>query len=182
VRVPSLARRPARPARSACDDLLCLGLGQRAGLGGTRLGGGGLGLGLGAAERDVSRGVDLDLLGLGFPDGGLLVGGGLGHPRVTLAAGRLLLADKLHVPRLVADRLDRERVDLEAGCREVALGGVLDGLLELLAVEVELLDGERADDRAQRALEDVLDDRVDLLLLCLEEALCGVADRFVARS
>ena len=35
------------------------------------------------------------------------------------------------------------------------------------------------DDRAERALEDVLDDRVDLLLLRLEEALGGVADRLV---
>ena len=65
------------------------------------------------------------------------------------------------------------------GRREVALGGVLDGLLELLAVEVELLDRQRADDRAQRALEDVLDDRVDLLLLGFEEPLGGVPDRLV---
>ena len=133
-----------------------------------------------ARRRATSRcGVDLDLLGLGLADGGLLVGGRLGHPGVALAAGRLLLADELHVARLVADRLDRERVDLEAGRREVALGGVLDGLLELLAVEVELLDGQRADDRAERALEDVLDDRVDLFLARLEEAFGGVADRLV---
>ena len=72
-----------------------------------------------------------------------------------------------------------KRVDLEAGRREVALGRVLDGLLELLAVEVQLLDRERADDRAERALEDVLDDRVDLLLLGVEEALGGVPDRLV---
>ena len=65
------------------------------------------------------------------------------------------------------------------GRREVALGGVLDGLLELHPVEVQLLDGQRADDRAERALEDVLDDRVDLLLLRLEEAFGGVADRLV---
>ena len=104
---------------------------------------------------------------------------GLRHPGVALAAGGLLLADQVHVAGLVADRLDRERVDLEAGRREVALGRVLDGLLELLAVEVELLDRQRADDRAERALEDVLDDRVDLLLLGLEEALGGVPDRLV---
>ena len=116
-----------------------------------------------ARRRATSRSaLILTWLGLGLADGGLLVGGGLGHPGVALAAGRLLLADQLHVAGLVADGLDRERVDLEARRREVALGRVLDGLLELLAVEVELLDGQRADDRAQRALEDVLDDRVDL--------------------
>ena len=105
----------------AGDLLGRLGLGQRAGLGGARLGGGGLRLGLGAAQRDVPRGVDLDLLGLGLADGGLLVGGGLGHAGVALAAGGLLLADQLHVAGLVADRLDRERVDLQARRREVAL-------------------------------------------------------------
>ena len=133
-----------------------------------------------ARRRDTSRcGVDLDLLGLRLADGGLLVGGGLGHAGVALAAGRLLLADQVHVAGLVADRLDRERVDLEAGRREVALGGVLDRLLELLPVEVELLDGQRADDRPERALEDVLDDRVDLRPPALEEALGGVADRLL---
>ena len=43
----------------------------------------------------------------------------------------------------------------------------------------ELLDRQRADDRPERALEDVLDDRVDLLLGRLEEALGGVPDRLV---
>jgi hypothetical protein len=123
--------------------------------------------------------MDLDLLGLRFANGGLLIRGGLGHARVALAASRLLLADELHVTRLVADGLDGERVDLQAGRGEVALGRVLDGLLELLAVEVELLDGERADDRAQRALEHVLDDGVDGLLLGLEEPFRRVADGLV---
>ena len=139
----------------------------------------GLRLGLGAPQRHVPRGVDLDLLGLGLADGGLLVGGRLRHAGVPFATGRLLLADQLHVAGFVADRLDRERVDLQARGREVATGGVLDGLLELLAVEVELLDGQRPDDRTERALEDVLDDRVDLVVACLEEAFGRVADGLV---
>ena len=136
----------------AGDLLGRLGLGQRSGLRGASLGGRRLRLGLGAAQGDVALGVDLDLLGFGLADGRFLVGGRLRHPRVPFAAGGLLLADQVHVAGLVADRLDRERVDLETGRRKVALGGVLDGLLELLAVEVELLDGQRADDRPQRAL------------------------------
>ena len=130
---------------------------------------------------DVALGVELDLLRLGLADGGLLVGLGLGHARVPLAAGRLLLADEVHVADLVADRLDREVVDRQAGRREVGLGGALDLLLELLAVVVELLDGQRADDRAQRALEDVLDDRLDLLV-AVEEPLGGVADRLLVAA
>ena len=58
----------------AGDLLGRLGLGERTGLGGARLGGRGLGLGLGTAQGDVPLGVDLDLLGLGLADGGLLVG------------------------------------------------------------------------------------------------------------
>ena len=97
------------------DDLLRrLGLGERPGLGGARLGRRDLRLGLGPPERHVALGVDLDLLRLGLADGGLLVGGRLRHPGVPLAAGGLLLADQVHVAGLVADRLDRERVDLEA--------------------------------------------------------------------
>ena len=141
----------------------------------SRLGRRGQGLDLGLAERDVALGVDLDLLRLGLPDRGLLVGGRLGHPRVALAAGGLLLADEVHVADLVADRLDREVVDRQAGRREVAPGGALDLLLELLPVVVQLLDGQRADDRAERALEDVLDDRVDLVL-ALHEPLGGGPD------
>ena len=56
------------------DLLLCLGLGQRTGLRGARLGGGGLRQHLRAAQLDVALGVDLDLVRLGLADGGLLVG------------------------------------------------------------------------------------------------------------
>ena len=163
----------------AGDLLGRLGLGERTRLRGPRLGCGDLGLGLGSTEGNVALGIDLDLVRLGFPDGGLLVGRGLGHPRIALATGGLLLADQVHVARLVADRLDREGVDLEPGRREVALGRVLDGLLELHPVEVELFDRQRADDRAERAFEDVLDDRVDLGFLGLEEALGRIPDRLV---
>src|SRR4029450_9237779 len=148
---------PPRPRRLLAGPLLGrLGLGERPRLGGACLGRGGLGLRLGPPQGDVPRRVDLDLLRLGLATGALLVGCGLGHPRVALPASRLLLPDELHVARLIADRLDRERVDLQAGRREVALGGVLHVLLELLSIEVELLDCQRADDRPERALKDVL--------------------------
>ena len=146
---------------------------------GARLGRRDLRLGLGPAKRHVPLGVDLDLAGLGLADGSLLVCCRLRHPGIPLATRRLLLADELHVARLVTDRLDRERIDLEPGRREVALGGVLDGLLELLPVEVQLLDRERADDRPEGALQHILDDRIDLLLLGLEEPFGGVPDRLV---
>src|SRR3712207_8574963 len=42
----------------------------------------------------------------------------------------LLLADEVHVADLVADGLDREVVDRQAGRREVGLRGALDLLLE----------------------------------------------------
>ena len=59
----------------AADDLLLrLGLGERPGLGGLRLGGRGQRLDLGRAERHVALGVELDLLRLGLADRGLLVG------------------------------------------------------------------------------------------------------------
>ena len=135
-------------------------------------------LDLGLAQRDVTGRVELDLLRLRLADCRLLVGLGLGHARVALASGRLLLADEVHVPDLVADRLDREVVDGETGGREVAPRGALDLLLELGPVVVELLDGEGADDRAERALEDVLDDRVDLVLALHEPLGCG-ADRLL---
>ena len=165
----------------AHDLLLGGGLGERAGLGGLGLGRGRERLDLGLAEGDVALGVELDLLGFGLPDGGLLVGGRLGHPGVPLAAGRLLLADEVHVADFVADRLDREVVDRQARGREVALGRALDLLLELLAVVVELLDRERADDRPEGPLEDVLDDRLDLVL-AVDEPLGGVADRLVVAA
>ena len=163
----------------AHDLLGRLGLGERPGLGRAGLGSCGLRLGFRPAQCDVSLGVDLDLLGLGFADCRLLVRPRFGHTRVTLAASRLLLADELHVPGLVPDRLDGERVDLEAGRGEVALGRVLDGLLELHAIEVQLLDGQRADDGPEGSLQHVLDDRVDLLLLGVEESFGGVANRLV---
>ena len=91
--------------------------------------------------------------------------------------GELLLAEQLDVVRLVGEALDRERVDLQAAGREVALGRVLHLLEELLAIADQLLDRQRADDRAQRSFEHVLDDRVDLLGLGVEEPLGGVPER-----
>ena len=89
-----------------------LGLGQRTGLVGARLGGLDLGPGFRLAEGDVARGVDLDLLCFGLPDGGLLVGRGLDHAGVAGHRGHALLAEQLDVVRLVGKALDRERVDL----------------------------------------------------------------------
>ena len=61
------------------------------------------------------------------------------------------------------------------------LGRALDLLLELLAVVVELLDRQRADDRPERALEDVLDDRLDLVV-AVQEPLGRVADRLLVAA
>ncbi len=66
--------------------------------------------------------------------------------------------------------------------REVALRRVLHLLQQLLAVADQLLDRQRADDRSQRTLEDVLDDGVDLLGLGVEEALGRVAQRLDVAS
>ena len=160
------------------DDRLLGGrLGERPRLGGGRLGRLHLLLDLGLLQGDVSLGVDLDLLCLGLPDGGLLVGRRLRHPGVALDDGKVLLAEQPDVVRLVGETLDGEGVDLEARGRQVALGGVLHLLEQLLAVADQLLDGQGADDGAQRALEHVLDDGVDLLVLGVQEALGGVPQR-----
>ena len=174
-----------RRSASSCASSVCLrttsccrlGLGQRPRLAGTRVGGRGLRLDLRAPKRDVPLGLDLDLLGLRLADRGLLVRTSLGHARVALDHRQLLLAHEVDVAGFVVDRLDRECVDLEAGGREVALRRVLDLLQQLLAVHDQLLDRQRADDGAERALEDVLDDRIDLLVAGVQEALGGVADR-----
>src|SRR2546430_17602978 len=80
-----------------------------------------LGSCLGLAERDVSSRVDLDLLRLGLPNRGLLVGRRLDHTRVTRDSRNALLAEELDVIRLVGEVLDGQRVDLQAAGGAVAL-------------------------------------------------------------
>ena len=111
-----------------------------------------------------------------------MVGRGLDHTRVTRDSRNALLAEELDVVRLVGEALDGERVDLQAAGGEVALGRVLHLLEQLLAVADELLDGQRADDRPERSFQHVLDDRVDLFWLGVEESLCGIAQRFDVTS
>ena len=147
------------------------------GLRGSRLGGCRLHLGLCSLERDVPLRLDLDPLGFRLTHGRELVRGGLRHARVLLDHRELLLAEKLDVPGLVVDGLDRERVDQQAAGCEVALGGVLDLLLQLLTVHDQFLDRQPADDRPQAPFQHVLHDRVDVLVPGVEETFRRVAQR-----
>ena len=163
--------------QAAWPQELRTSLGKWAGLVGAGLRGRDLGPRFGFAKRHVTSRVDLDLLRLGFPHRGFLVGRRFRHSGVPGYCRHALLSEELYVIRLVGKALDREGVDLQPAGGEVSLGRVLHLLQELLAVADELLDGQRADDRSQRSLEHVLDDRVDLLRLGVEESLGGVAQR-----
>src|SRR5712691_4522282 len=160
----------------AHDLLLRLCLSKRTGLVGARLGGGNLSLGLRLSQRDVPACVDLHLLRFGLSDRCGLVRARTRHAGVALDGGEVLLAEQPDVVRFVRKALDGEGVDLETAGGEVALGRVLYLLQELLAVADQLFDCQRADDRAQRPFENVLDDRVDLFGLGVEESLGRVAE------
>jgi hypothetical protein len=89
---------------------------------------------------------------------------------------RLRATQVAQVVHVVGDVLDLEGVEHEslAGQRRLRLVG--DALREGRAVADDLLHRQRSDDRAQRAREGLLRERLDLLLLA-EEALGGGADR-----
>ena len=94
---------------------------------------------------------------------GLLGGHGLGDRGRALDLGDPRLAERLEVAVLVADVADREGVDAEAHVREVAGRDLLDLLGELVAVLVDVLDRQRAEDGAQVALHGLERDLRDLL-------------------
>src|SRR5262249_29561042 len=166
----------------ADDLLLSLRLGERPGLVRTGLRRRHLGLRFGLAQRNVARGVDLYLLGLRLSDRRLLVGRGLRHARVPRNRRHALLPEQFYVVRLIGKALDGKGVDLQAARGQVAFGRVLHLLQQLLTVADELLDRQRAHDRAQRAFEDVLDNGVHLLGLGVEESLRRVAQGFDVAS
>ena len=153
------------------DELVLLGLRELAG--GLRLGVRPVGLGLDGGLLEAQRLLALgDLLG-GLDAGELAGAGGLGlaHLGDLAGAGGLGAAE---VREVVAagrrDVGDVEQVDLEALLDEVGLGLGDDAVGQALAVGDDLLDRHVADDRAQRALERLLDDLGQQLLL-REEAL-----------
>ena len=93
------------------NGLVAVGLGQRAGRGGLRIGGVGLGLDLGLlqhefplADRDQLLGVDTRILGL-------LPGHRLRHGSSLLDAGRLRTPQVVEVGAVVGDVLDLEGVE-----------------------------------------------------------------------
>ncbi len=82
---------------------------------------------------------------------------------VALDLGRALLAERVEVAHLVADLLDRQDVDVDAHLLQID-GRLVGHLLgERLPVGVDLLDGERAEDRAQVAFERLEDHALDLV-------------------
>ena len=157
------------------DRLVAVGLGQRPGGGGLRRGRVGLGLDLGLLERqralrdrDLLLGGDRRLLG-GLP------GVRLGDPG-RLADPRGLGATEVgEVAAVVGDVLDLEGVEDQALAGQGVLRLVGHPLGERRAVADDLLDGQAADDGAQRAGEHLLGERLDVLLLA-QEPLGGQPD------
>src|SRR5919201_4158152 len=128
-------------------------------------------LGIGARDLAVPLGGNDDALGLVLLDRGLLRRARLRDPRVADDTREVLLPELLDVALRIADARDRERVDVDAARLEVAARGLGDGLLEPIAVGDELLDRQRAGDRAKRALEDLLDHGLDLAVRFADEPL-----------
>ncbi len=94
---------------------------------------------------------------------------GLADRRVALHFRGPPLAERVQVLLFVADLLDRQHVDADAHLLEVRgrLAGQL--LREALAIAVDLLDGQRAEDRSQVAFERLEDDLLDLIVRHAEE-------------
>ena len=106
---------------------------------------------------------------------GGLAGVGLGDPGGLADPGGLGAAEVGEVAAVVGDVLDLERVEDQALAGERVLRLVGHPLREGRAVADDLLDGQAADDRAQRAGEHLLGERLDVLLLG-EEPLGGEPD------
>jgi hypothetical protein len=141
------------------------GLRQRAGLGGLGLGLVDLGLVLGLDDRGLALVLGLLALGLLLGLGRRLIGLGLGDLGLALdgVVGR---GHRVDVPRAhVVDRLDLQRVDDQAHLHHLSLGAVEHLSRELLALGDDLLDGHRADDRAQVAGEDPAGENRHLVLI-----------------
>ena len=155
--------------------LLALGAGEGLGL-----------IGLGAGASDLGRRGGGVLVERGLLDEVRLIGRDLpgAHRARRVDAGDLGLAahaldlgraERVDVAVLVGDALDLERVEDEPLCEQVALDALGDLVRQLLPVLHELLDRQRRDDAAQRALELLGRELLDRAVLA-EEALRGAAD------
>ncbi|SIG87832.1 Uncharacterised protein [Mycobacteroides abscessus subsp. abscessus] len=170
----------------AFEQLLLLGRGrERAGVVGRRLPLIGLFLQGGTAQRELLLLFGDRLVGqrllllrllvlLRLLDGGGTGGVRLGDGGVLRDLGGLRTTPVAQVAALVLDRGDLEGVDDETLVVHRVRGLLLHLRGEGGAVLDDLLDGERADDRAQGTREDLLRVVVDLILL-VEEALRGLA-------
>ncbi len=120
----------------------------------------------------VALGLAL-LVGVGRLDHRVALGERFADDRVALDLGGALLAERVEVALLVADLLDGQDVDVDAHLLEID-GRLVGHLLrEGLAVGVDLLDGQRAEDRPQVPFERLEDDALDLFGRHAEEALGG---------
>src|SRR5690606_4596060 len=151
---------------------------------GLRLGVRAVGLGLDGGLLEVEGLLPLgDLLG-SLDDGELggALGLGLGHLGELPGVGGLGAAEVGEVVRARGgDVGDVEQVDLQALLGEVRLRGLDHTVREALAVRDDLLDRHVADDGAQRALERLLDDLGQQVLLG-EEALGGAPHAFLVTT
>ena len=177
--------------------LLLGGVGLLQGLGcGDLLGGGGDagGLGLLLAALGVGHGhlhlggvlaLDGGGVGLGHLDALVAAGLGLADGAVAVLLGHVLLcvvdglgggllAQGVNVAGLVGDVGDVDVDEAQADLLELALHVAGDGLQELVAVGIDLLDVHGGDDQAELAEDDVLGQLLDLLELQAQQALGGV--------
>ncbi len=90
-----------------------------------------------------------------------------------------LLAQRVEISLLIADLLDRQNVDADAHLLQIDGGLVGHFLRERRPVGVDLLDGERAEDRPQVSLQRLEDDPLDLVRAHAEKALGRAAQRHV---
>ena len=108
--------------------------------------------------------------------GGLLVTLGGGDARGAGDGGGVGRGEVLDVAGRVLDLLDLQAVDDDAELLHLGVAAVLDLLGDLVALADDLLDGQRADDRAQMAGEDPPAQLLHAVLLG-QEAAGGVGDR-----
>ena len=135
----------------------------------------------GLLEREVPLGLGDGLLGQQPGLLGLLPGQRLGDRRVLEDPGGLGPAEVLQVGALGEDVLQLEGVQHQALVGHRVLGLLRDGRGERGPVADDLLDGQPADDRAQRAGEHLAGELLDLGLL-VQEALGGGADRVLGAA
>ena len=126
-------------------------------------------------RRNVGIRVELGFLsflhGLGRPDLGVPRRLGFANRPVTLHLRRALLAQRVEVAFLIADLLHGEHVHADAHALQV-LGGFRRQLLgETLAVAIDFLDGQRAQDGSKVTLQGLKDDFLDLVGRHAEETL-----------